>query len=376
MQVNLSTSSSDRSAQQRRQVKRFLRHGLLWLGVLVLCDQLIGRIMRELYFMQTSGPLAETTQLFTQVQADALILGSSRGRRNYNPQVFADTLGISVYNGGHDGQTLFYEQAVIRRVLQRYTPRLVIIDLNPEEMYYREVHYDRLNVLAPYYRDFPELRSIYLLRSVRDGTWEPGRWWVQPARPGQTSWENFWFRLHAMEERLLPVTTERIKMLSAIYPYNSYALDIAAGIFLNRKSHSGFKPLKGKVSEAKARELLRQNAALRNQPGKRVDEHKVAALEEIISSLKQRGSAVVIAMSPALAPFAIEPSYEVIRTICQRHEIPFKDYSQDKRYADWSYFHDNHMNLTGATLYSAHLASDIKHIFYPQLLAQYGQKMD
>lgn len=52
--------------------------------------------------------------------------------------------------------------------LSRYTPKLVVLDLNPEEMYYRELHYDRLNVLAPYYQDYPEVRDIYYLKGIRD----------------------------------------------------------------------------------------------------------------------------------------------------------------------------------------------------------------
>ncbi|MCS6991193.1 MAG: hypothetical protein NZL95_04955 [Chitinophagales bacterium] len=372
MPVSSSTSSSERTG--RHDLRVLLRNALLLLLVVIVFDQLGGLVLRFLYFQQKSGPNAETTYLFTAMKADGLILGSSRGRRNYNSLTLADTLGFKVYNGGHDGQTVFYELAVVRSVLKRYTPKLVIIDLNPEELYYRELHYDRLNVLAPYYRDFPEVRDIYLLRGVRDGSWRPGSLFVSPAQPSNNSWDNFWFRIHAMEEYLIPINTEKIKMLSGIYPYNSMPLDILSGIFRKRHSHAGFKPLKGVISKKKAEELIRQNAALRLQPGKRVDKHKVAALEEMITLLKQRGVAVMVVMSPALAPFGMEASYQTVLDLCARHQIPFRDYSQDSTYLDLKYFYDNHMNLEGATLFSSRLASDIVRVYYPNLKQQYGQR--
>lgn len=374
MQASSSTSSSERS--QRAVALRLLRSGLLLLLAVVLLDRIGGLVLHFMYFRQKSGPNAETTYLLSTMKADGLILGSSRGRRNYNSLTLADTLGFRVYNGGHDGQTVFYELAVVRSVLHRYTPKLVIIDLNPEELYYRELHYDRLNVLAPYYWDFPEVRDIYLLRGVRDGSWQPGTWRVKPARPADNSWDNFWFRLHAMEEYVLPFNTEKIKMLSGIYPYNSMPLDMLSGIFRKRHSHAGFKPLKGVISEQKAQELIRQNAALREQKGKRVDKHKVAALEEMIATLKSRGVAVMVVMSPALAPFGMEPSYRAVVDLCDKYEVPFRDYSQDSRFLNWQYFYDNHMNLEGATLFSSQLASDIVRVYYPNLMQQYGQRPD
>src|SRR5437763_4571920 len=155
MQVSSSTSSfkTEPKTEPKRSPNGFLRfgrNGLILLVIIIIFDQVLGVWLHHMYFKQTAGPNAETTFTFTKMHDDAIILGSSRGRRNYNPQMVADSLGISCYNAGHDGQTIFYEEAIIRMALSRYTPKLVIIDLNPEEMYYKDIHYDRLNVLAPY----------------------------------------------------------------------------------------------------------------------------------------------------------------------------------------------------------------------------------
>lgn len=364
MQANSSTSSSE-VKHPSRGVGKFFRVVLVLLVVVIAFDQVGGYILHHMYFSAKSGPFAETTFTFTKMDQDGIILGSSRGRRNYNPNLLADSLGISVYNAGHDGQTIFYEQSIIRMALARYSPKLVIIDLNPEEMYYREVHYDRLNVLAPYFKDYPEVRSIYLLKGIRDGTGEGDDFFVKPAKRSDNSWDNFWFRLHSMEEWVLPLNAERFKMFSAVYPYNSTVLDILTALFKNRKSESGFKPLKGVITREKADELIRENAKLRETPGKVVDANKLKGLEEIISTVTAKGGKVVVTMSPALAPFGMEPSYKAVQEVCAKYGVPFKDYSQDTGYARLENFFDNHMNKDGANLFSSNLAHDIKSQFFP-----------
>src|SRR6185295_4691992 len=192
-------------------MRKFFRNGIILLIAVITLDQIGGAILHFMYFKQKAGPNAETTFTLTKMHADGIILGSSRGRRNYNPKIIADSLGISVYNAGHDGQTIFYEQAIIRMALARYTPKLVIIDLNPEEMYFRDLHYDRLNVLAPYYKDFPEIRDIYLLKGLHDRNGDPNRFFVRPQLEGNNWWDGFWSKHNAPEAFLLPFNSERVK---------------------------------------------------------------------------------------------------------------------------------------------------------------------
>ncbi len=129
----------------------------------------------------------------------------------------------------------------------------------------------------------------------------------------------------------------------------------------------GFKPLKGIITEKKADELIKENASLRKEPGKRVDLNKLKGLENEIVLLQSHGSHVVVSMSPALAPFSEEPSYDSVKAVCSRYHVAFKDYSQDSIYLHLQYFFDNHMNKDGATMFTSHLASDIKHEFFPEV---------
>jgi hypothetical protein len=192
--------------------------------------------------------------------------------------------------------------------------------------------------------------------------------------PSTHAAHNFWKTHGSLEEWILPVNYEKFKMSSKIYWFNSSFLDILTGIFKNRKSESGFKPLKGIITEGKAQELIRENAELRNQKGKEVDNNKVKGLEEMLSNLTSKGTKVYVTMSPALAPFSEEPSYEAITNVCKKYNVPFTDYSQDTSYNHLHYFFDNHMNKDGANLFTSHLASDIKKRFFTPTVAVLKQQ--
>jgi hypothetical protein len=221
-----------------------------------------------------------------------------------------------------------------------------------------------LNVLAPYYKDYPQIRDIYLLKGLRDRVGDPNCFFVEPQMEEVNAWDGFWNKHEAFEPFLLPINNEKVKMLSATYPNNSNILDILSGIFKNRKSEMGFKPLKGIITEKKATELIKENAALRNEKGKKVDPNKLKALENGIELLQSHGSHIVITMSPALAPFGREPSYDSVEAVCRRYNVPFKDYSQDSAYLHLQYFFDNHLNKDGANMFTSNLARDIKSVFF------------
>ena len=96
---------------------------------------------------------------------------------------------LSFYNAGRDGNFMFYHLAVLKGVLNRYSPKIVILDFVAEEFAQNQYSYDRLSSLLPYYKSHPEMRSIINLKSKY----------------------------------------EKIKLLSQIYPYNSLMLTIAVG---------------------------------------------------------------------------------------------------------------------------------------------------
>ena len=176
--------------KSKNKYLRFAANAIIFLLVVFIIDQVLGRTLRHYYFTSTSGENYRTTYALDSTNADIIILGSSRASHHYVPKIIKDSLGLSCYNTGRDGNFLLFNFAVFKSIVKRYSPKVVILDLNPFELYEAANSYDGLSTLLPYYWDKPELRGIIELRS----------------------------------------RVERYKMLSAVYPFNSKILAILKGI--------------------------------------------------------------------------------------------------------------------------------------------------
>ena len=317
---------------------KFLKIAAILLVVIAALDFAIGKLLHHYYFTEKYGKDAEMTYVFTKVNSDVIITGSSRARRNYNPNIIGDSLNMSCYNAGHDGQSLFYDLALLKVLNQRYHPKLVVVDLLPEEIYYNPIHYDRLSVLLPYYHDFFEIRNTVNLRGL-DKIDTSATWY-----------------------KVLPLNKEKVKLLSSIYPYNSTLYDIIMGHYKKEKyALSGFYPLQETLTPDKAKDILRQYKELYSKPSaKLIDPNKVNYLKALIEMCQRNNIKVVIALSPAIEYIDREEAYETIGTIAAEHNIPFMDYTLHKELLNLNYFADNHMNFNGANQFSSELGHELK----------------
>lgn len=190
----------------------FLIRLLVFILIVFAADLLIGKTLRHFYFSQESGQLHRITYSVDSAEADSLIFGSSRANRQYKSGIMADKPGMEVYNAGMEGTDIFYHYGVLSAVLERYTPKLVILDFGREEFMYTRDSYDRLSALLPYYRTHPEMRETIHLKSK----YEP------------------------------------LKLISRIYPFNSMVLTIAAamaGFYDSEEVERGYRPLYGEWEE-------------------------------------------------------------------------------------------------------------------------------
>ena len=174
------------TASISKQIKRLLINVSLVIIAIFLCDLGIGNILKFFYFRQASGAAYRTTYAIDSTTAEILIFGSSRANHHYVPGAFEDSLHCTFYNTGRDGNFILYNFAIFKAITKRYTPKSIIFDINPDEIEYRISSYERLSSILPYYHGHPEIRSTVNLRSP----------------------------------------FEKIKLISATYPYNSILLTI------------------------------------------------------------------------------------------------------------------------------------------------------
>src|SRR5690606_33173113 len=97
--------------------------------------------------------------------AEIMIFGSSRAQHHYDPGSFTSS-SLTFYNTGKDGQGIFYSLAILKSLLSRSSsPKIIILDINLNEVSKIQDSYNRLAELLPYYNDHAEIQSIIKLKS-------------------------------------------------------------------------------------------------------------------------------------------------------------------------------------------------------------------
>lgn len=101
------------------------------LGIVVGCDWLIGAVTKDaiLNVRDVGVNQTNTVQAFFKRRADVLILGPSTANHHYDCKIIEDSLGLTCYNAGRDGQNIIYDAMVLEGFLTRCTPKLVVVDV-------------------------------------------------------------------------------------------------------------------------------------------------------------------------------------------------------------------------------------------------------
>ncbi len=306
--------------------KRFLVNLLVFCGLLFAFDKGLGFILKQLYFKQVAGENYRATYSIDSTKADLLIFGSSRASHHYVPEVLEANLHMSTYNTGRDGNYLLYNYAVIKAVTQRYSPKMIILDVNPIALFYRKDDYDRLSTLLPYYDSHPEIRNIVNRRSKY----------------------------------------ERFKLYSALYPYNSLSLSVLVGnLEISKKfyvSDKGYLPFYAKMNS-----ISTSTVKMKDNPEEiysdSIDTFKIAALKDIAEICLKKKIPLVFVFSPVYTKSNNELANSKLNTILKAYNVRYIDYSEDSTFVNHpQYFQDeSHMNDDGARIFSKKLAEALIH---------------
>jgi hypothetical protein len=251
-------------------------------------------------------------------EAEILIIGSSRANHHYVPSIFEDSLKASFYNAGRDGNGTFYQLALLKTILKRYTPKIIVFDYSSVFIKGAE-EYDQMASLLPYYRTHKEIRALLELRSP----------------------------------------FEKIKLVSEIYPFNSQLLTIVVGnLEMNKKrvgDNKGYVPLhqQWNFSIDSAEDLKHME----------FDTVKVNAFKECLTISQKVGAKIFVICSPIFQKYKINQQIDMCRQICKEKSIPFWDFSKDPFFlTNQQLFQDKlHLNDNGAKIFSKVLVCKIKH---------------
>ena len=187
------------------------------LVLLFVFDRIIGTLLENAYQNAPQGDIKTFAHSITDPTEDIFIYGSSRAVHGYDPKIFMDSLRLSCFNSGRENSNILYHSAILKEMLKKHTPKIVVLDVSAKELTWRSAENSKL-VLA----------SMILPYIHRD-----------------TSFKNIARQLFPDELRKAEV--------SKIYAYNSLALSLIVGKrkLKHGKNLNGYVPLRGNKVEGK-----------------------------------------------------------------------------------------------------------------------------
>lgn len=298
-------------------MKRFLLKIALFLILAYAFDFAFGQIMTYVNNHTVKGDYGRNNYICKETYQDILIFGSSRAIHHYNTDILTDKLGLSCYNCGEDGMGIICSYGRYSLIKQRYQPKMVIYDIEVSYDILKDDNTKYLGFLRPYY-DEEGIDSIFDKVSH----------------------------------------TEKYKMLSYLYRYNSRWLDILAQFRSKSNVYAKdykYAPLTGIINY--------ETSQYEFSSDEDCDPLKLYYLEKFIRECQTQNTKIVFVISPVygekenhiLKPFA---------DICSKYNIPILDHFSDHRFVDQKeLFSDKmHLNENGANKFSEIIATEVKEL--------------
>lgn len=305
---------------------------IAFFAVLFLLDSLLGSILETAFLSTQGGDSSGRINSILQQRNEIVIFGSSRARCHYVSRTIESKLGVSAYNAGINGQGIIVQYAVEHMLLQRYRPKLIVLDLVPSDLF--QMDYERLSILLPYYRD-PEVLEIVSGRS----------------------------------------RNEKIKLLSRIYPFNSLVLQILNSLYRSERDDivsKGYSGVYGSLIDAfemRTKMNFGKKQKLNDSEDTRFfQQAKEQALRKFLHLAKERKIKVIACLSPfwekgELNPYKNSSMLNKYSGILSDYHVPLITITQSSHeiFKDKKFFYDpRHLNERGAEIFSQIFADQLK----------------
>ncbi|MCR4965140.1 MAG: hypothetical protein K6A41_05745 [Bacteroidales bacterium] len=291
---------------------KYLRKILLFFLLVVVIDCLFGLAFQYMNDHSKGGGVRSRHYVCKESKEDVLIFGSSRAKHHYVPDLIEDSLQMTCYNTGEDGNGILLCYGFMKMITDRHTPKLVIYDVTGFDMY-EDDNMKYLDLMKPYYYE-KGIDSIF--------------WSVEPKT--------------------------RVMMLSNLYRYNTTCLRVF-GNYLHPMTNypKGYLALNG---------IMDQEPIIYNEEPGNVDTLKIRYFERLISLAKSKGINLVCCCSPSYKASINQDYCQPIRQLCLQYNVPFLYYGDDSDISlEKSFFQDRtHLNDKGARLFTNKLISWIK----------------
>ena len=294
-------------------MKTFVLKVLLFVACVVLMDCASGYGFSWMRRHAKGGSTANCEYIAHRADEDIIILGSSRATHHYIPRIIEDSLGLSCYNCGEEGNGIVLAYGRLIMLTNRYNPKLVLYEITPG--------YD-------YGTGEPDSKYLGYLRAYYEEEGINGIF-------------------HDFDDRLY-----WLKMKSKMYQNTSRILPDLVDNIIYRDNHQGYDPLYGQMTDVGQK--LREGHM-------EIDSLKLSYLEKLIVLCQNKGIPLLFMISPKYNALDYG-SYEPALRLCESYGIGVGNFIDDPVLSKQAVlFQDpEHMNHEGAKAYSQNIIPLIK----------------
>lgn len=301
------------------ELKKVVKKALLILILFVILDVIFGFMYKSFYMNQ--GPSRFNKMIYGDKggnKEQIIILGDSRAEHHYNPTIISDKTGKSVFNYGSDGQSVFFNYAVLRKLLNTYTPEKVIYEISQTEFMYSDDAYDRLSYFLPMHNKYAD---------------------------------------KILEEHLSPFKLFMSKLFNS-YKYNSTAFIVLKSYLSPKYYSAGYQPL----SEIFDASIFNEDPTtiVDRKTIYPIDSVKIHYFEEILQLSKEYNFEIEFFISPTLFQFENEMLFSAVNNSLSKFNYHANNFANDTTYKVSSFADPIHLNTTGANFYTEQIISIIK----------------
>ncbi|NCD00130.1 MAG: hypothetical protein EOL95_10575 [Bacteroidia bacterium] len=313
----------------QKELLKVLFSGFMAIIVFIALDLSLGTMAKKLFFIQETGKYARITHSIEDADAEVIIMGNSHANRHYNPEILKDSLDITCYNCGVQGQGIIFQEAMLSLIYNNYSPKIILLNIEEKWFYASQSSYDRLADLNPYYLKY--------------------RATLKPIFSRDSSFREF------------PLYLKSYQMNSTLIHTLRYIIAPQPDIY-------GYVPLYGKL---KAPENFRNKKATRINQNiqQKIDMNCYKALDSFCKTAALHDTKVIFIISPGIYlqnQFETLPLYNQLAI---KHNIPVWNFSSNREFLyHYDLFNDNHhLNNDGAELFTSLLVQKIKEMHpFPQ----------
>ena len=290
---------------------RYLRNIVLFFIAIAVADFSFGIACQYMNNHAKGGGIKTRHYVCMESDEECLVFGSSRANHHYVPHIVEDSLGLTCFNTGVDGNGIIFCYGTLKMITNRYSPQLIIYDVSGFDLY-EDDNMKYLDLLKPYYYE-SGIDSIF--------------WSVEPKT--------------------------RLMMCSNFYRYNTTCIRVL-GDYLHpmQTSSDGFVPLY---------KVMDYEPEINEANDRAVDSLKISFFGEFIHLAQKSGIQLVCCVSPSYLGMPLDIKYLPVKNLCDRYGVPFI-YDEDDEVISINkqFFSDRtHLNKNGAEMYTKRLMKEI-----------------